>query len=220
MGLGRGCGIAVGHTGWEAGMVAHSGDPPQFPAQPGIPGNTHGVLTHVPPRPTMLHPRGMTPSMAAALKPHTASSLMQGGCLHIPPPHPSKCHPQVHPRALPHCQCPFSWLLPSPSPCSTFPGQSQRLRPTLGPPSPPLSSSPQHTGLQSIGLLRSCAPHTHLSHLSLTHSGDRTPGAGLCPSLDVAARGLASQTQSGKAGTAHTAPGAKRWRGRRQLPLK
>lgn len=89
-----------------------------------------------------------------------------------------------------------------------------------GTPLSPLSSSPQHTGLQSIGLLQSCAPHTHLSHLSPTHSGDRTPGAGLCPSLDVAARGLASQTQPGKAGTTRTAPGAKQWRGRRQLPLK
>lgn len=76
----------------------------QCPAQPGIPGNTHGMQTPVSPRPATLRPRGTATSRSSApLSPTLPLPPCWVGGFHIPPPHPSKRHPQVQLPALPHC---------------------------------------------------------------------------------------------------------------------
>lgn len=93
--------------------------------------------------------------------------------------------PNVTPDAPPALPCHWgpSSCLP-PSPCSTFLEQSQVL--------PPMPGPPWHTGLQSTSLSLSCA----LTHPSPTYGGDRTPGAGLSPSLDVALQSQSSCSPS------------------------
>lgn len=151
-------------------------------------------------------------------QPHTASSPMLGGGVPYTAPTPLQMSP---PGTTPSSPMLLKSILQAPTLTFTLlhifgavPRVPSHSRTHLSHP----SSSPQHVGLQSIGLLRSCAPHTHLSHHFPTYG---TPGTGLCPSLDVAAGGLALQSQPGKTGAAPATPGAKRCGGDKAwLPLK